>query len=860
MAEIAYLDFDLLIERTTAGYRARVLRSPVGETTGEFQAPLSNLELENFLLRMGRPRRRVRRLESAETQATKTVGGQLFNAIFAGTVGSCFHDSLQAARGQGLGLRIRLRLTDAPELVDLPWEYLYQPALNRFLALSKETPVVRFLETPERPRALAVTPPLKVLVMIASPSDHEPLDVGAEWARLRSALTDLEQRGLVTLEALEDASLPALQRRLRRGEYHIFHFIGHGGFDEAAQDGVLLLEDPTGRGRPVSGQNLGTLLNDHRSLRLAILNACEGARSSRSDPFAGTAQSLLQQGLPAVIAMQFEITDDAAVTFAHEFYAAIADGYPADAALAEARRAIFAAGNELEWGTPVLYMRSADGKIFDLADRSGPSPEPTPVAPVTNTPQTAAHLAELYDQALGCYYTDQWAAAVGLLQEVLALQPAYEDARTKLAAAVQQQTLLDHYTAGQQASQTGAWDEAIKRLEAAVALDPGYRDAAARLTEARRQHELADLYAEAHRVFKTGNWQAVINVCGRIAALDPSYPDPDRLLATARERLIEEERNQQASAAYREGLRHLDARRWAEAVTAFEQVEATAPGYQQTAALLARARNSLAEQQAAAEREVRAETLYRQANQALQAGQLTEAIGRLEALEKEMPGYRDGATRLVDARRSLAEQQAAAERKVRAEALYRRAVTALKADQAAIAIDHLEALQEELSGYRDAETLLAQARQTLAERAAAERRLAQAADLYRRADDALAARDWSTAVALLAQTQGIEPGYRDVTRKLADARQQQALAAQFSGAMAHMQASRWADAVQVLRELVAHTPNYADPVHGRAVDLLMQALQQKEHSELPPPPARRARPAPTEEEPKPVGKPKGIPR
>lgn len=800
MAEIAYLDFDLLIERMTAGYRARVLRSPVGETTGEFQAPLSNLELENFLLRMGRPRRRVRRLESAETQATKTVGGQLFNAIFAGTVGSCFHDSLQAARSQGLGLRIRLRLTDAPELVDLPWEYLYQPALNRFFALSKETPVVRFLETPEQPRALAVTPPLKVLVMIASPSDHEPLDVGAEWARLRSALADLEQRGLVTLEALEEASLPALQHRLRRGEYHIFHFIGHGGFDEAAQDGLLLLEDPSGRGLPVSGQNLGILLNDHRSLRLAILNACEGARASRSDPFAGTAQSLLQQGLPAVIAMQFEITDDAAVTFAHEFYSAIADGYPADAALAEARRAIFAAGNELEWGTPVLYMRSPDGKIFDLAGRSGPSPEPTPVAPVTETPQASAHLAELYDQALGCYYTDQWAAAVGLLQEVLALQPAYEDARVKLASAVRQQMLLDHYTAGQQASQAGAWDEAIKRLEATVALDPGYRDAAVRLAEARRQHELADLYTEAQRVFKTGNWQAVINVCGRIATIDLGYPDPDSLLATARERLAAEEREHRVSTAYQEGLRHLDAKQWAEAVAAFEQAAAAAPGYQQTAALLARARSSLAEQQAAAEREVRAE------------------------------------------------------------ALYRRAVTALKADQAAIAIGHLEALERELPGYRDAEALLAQTRQTLAQRATAERRQAQAADQYRRANDALAARDWQAAAALLANVQEIEPGYREVARKLAEARQQQALAAQFSEALAHMQATRWAEAVQVLREIVAHTPNYADPVHGSAAGILTQALRQKERTELPPPPTRRAPPAPTEVEPKPGGKPKDIPR
>ena len=96
-----------------------------------------------------------------------------------------------------------------------------------------------------------------------------------------------------------------------------------------------------------------------------MLNACEGARSGASDPFAGMAQSLIQQGLPAVVAMQFEITDDAAIIFAHELYGAIADGYPLEAALAEARGAIRDEGNPTEWGTPVLYSRAPDGRLFD---------------------------------------------------------------------------------------------------------------------------------------------------------------------------------------------------------------------------------------------------------------------------------------------------------------------------------------------------------------------------------------------------------------------------------------------------------------------------------------------------------------
>ena len=90
----------------------------------------------------------------------------------------------------------------------------------------------------------------------------------------------------------------------------------------------------------------------------------------------GMAQSLIRQGLPAVIAMQFEITDEAAIIFAHELYAAIADGYPVEAALAEARRAILHEGNHTEWGTPVLYSRAPDGHLFNLTGQARMSEAP----------------------------------------------------------------------------------------------------------------------------------------------------------------------------------------------------------------------------------------------------------------------------------------------------------------------------------------------------------------------------------------------------------------------------------------------------------------------------------------------------
>lgn len=389
MESMRYLDFDLQIERAAQGYRVQV-NCPAGQATHTFRLPFSDLELENFLLRLGHSPRGVRRADSPEVDAAKTFGARLFEAVFGDDVRSCLRSSLDEASRQDAGLRIRLRLNDTPELANLPWEYLYNPALNRFLALSATTPLVRYLELPERIRPLSTAPPLRVLALIASPKNHPPLDVEREWGKLNQALGDLVQRGLVAVERLQPATFPALRQRLRRGNYHVLHVVGHGAFDPSIQDGVLVLEDDEGLGHRVSGQDLGILLHDHRALRLAILNACEGARGATDDPFAGTAQSLVQQGVPAVIAMQFEVTDEAAITLAHEFYSAIADGFSVDAALTEARRAIFTESRGVEWGTPVLYMRTPDGQIFDVARAAQPAAPQLDARPAFAPPIAAA--------------------------------------------------------------------------------------------------------------------------------------------------------------------------------------------------------------------------------------------------------------------------------------------------------------------------------------------------------------------------------------------------------------------------------------------------------------------------------------
>ena len=364
MAQLTYLNFDLTFESSADGYAVRVTDSPAGQAGTPFLFPFNELELENFLLRLGQRSSGTRRADSPEMELSKQFGGRLFDALFDDDVRAALRSSIRASEEQGAGLRIRLRFGNTPELADIPWEYLYDGNANRFLTLSRETPLVRYLDLSRPVEPLQIQAPLRILVMISDPSDYDRLDVEAEWQRLLAATANLRERGLVEIVRLDKATLLELQRQLRDNQFHIFHYIGHGVFDESTDDGFLVLEEENGRGRKVSGQYVGTLLADHRSLRLAVLNSCEGGRSSRSDPFAGAAQSLVQQGLPAVIAMQFEISDDAAAVFAQEFYMALAGGYPVDAALAEGRRAIFATKTNAEWGIPVLFMRAADGVIF----------------------------------------------------------------------------------------------------------------------------------------------------------------------------------------------------------------------------------------------------------------------------------------------------------------------------------------------------------------------------------------------------------------------------------------------------------------------------------------------------------------
>jgi hypothetical protein len=381
-----YLDLEVEVGAGDGrGYPVTV-RSPSGdETQVRMDFPFDEREVENklqaleiALLRSGTSRRRIR---SQEEQIVQDFGLSLFEALLVDEARDSYEASREQARHQNKGLRLKLRI-EAPELARLPWEFLYDPDRGEYLCLSARTPVVRYPDLRQPVELLPLSPPLRILGMIASPINLDPLDVEREKKVVEEATRELQAQGRVELVWLRGETWRDLMRAMRRGPWHVFHFIGHGGYDANRDEGLVAFADETGYARFLLAEDVGQLLKDHFSLRLVLLNSCEGARGSERDAFSSTAATLVRPGIPAVLAMQYEITDDAAIEFSRTFYEAVADGLPLDAAVANARTSVkIGLGNTMEWGTPVLYMRSPDGRVFDTSSTVRPKPRGAPPKP-----------------------------------------------------------------------------------------------------------------------------------------------------------------------------------------------------------------------------------------------------------------------------------------------------------------------------------------------------------------------------------------------------------------------------------------------------------------------------------------------
>lgn len=359
--KINYRDYYLLIgpaREKGETWPVFLVDSPAAEGFCELKFPLSGEAIKKI-------REKMAQNCTLEIKEMKAFGAALFEALFQLGIREKYDKSLGMAYAQNTYLRIKLRI-DAPDLACYPWEYLYDDQqAKQFLALHKRLSVTRFLAIPEPVPEVALTPPLKILVIISSPNDkrYPALDVEQEKRLMKTTLKKLEKSGIVQLRFLNHVTLKDLAKELRR-KVDVIHFIGHGEYSETL-GGCLVLENELHEAEPINIDRLAKLF-EGKPIRLVVLNACQTAEAADSDISMGVAQGLVRIGVPAVIAMQFKILDESALDFTKEFYTTLADTFQVDRAVSEARQSMFInlEGGRIDWGIPVLFMRKDDGILF----------------------------------------------------------------------------------------------------------------------------------------------------------------------------------------------------------------------------------------------------------------------------------------------------------------------------------------------------------------------------------------------------------------------------------------------------------------------------------------------------------------
>ena len=359
-----YKNFDLCIEeRSGERYPVKAQSETMGDMDGALVLRPDCMEVAESL-------KNVEEVEADGARLTD-FGSSLHQCLFKDGVGNLLRESLGGVRlDDEKGVRIRLKIKP-PEVAALPWEVLYDQHAKCFLSTSGKTPLTRYIELFEPIKSLRVAPPVKVLVLIPADSG---LDVEKEKEIIGRALGSL---GAVSITILEGrVTRSAISEALVAEQYHILHFIGHGVFE--SEQGYLVINSEDGGRDIISADSFADFFRDYASLKLIVLNSCQGAEVATTRPLAGMAPQLVLRGIPAVIAMQYPISDAAALLFTKEFYLKLCTGWSrgqVDAAVSHARNRIHMDIEEpLAFATPVLFMRSFTGVIFDLEKAPGAEP------------------------------------------------------------------------------------------------------------------------------------------------------------------------------------------------------------------------------------------------------------------------------------------------------------------------------------------------------------------------------------------------------------------------------------------------------------------------------------------------------
>lgn len=296
-----------------------------------------------------------------------TAYGTLLGANLLGdqNVRAAFTQARTNARSLDAALRLRLFIdAGASELHALRWETLRDPQDGASLVTSERILFTRYLASQDW-RRVQVKPQaaLRALVFISNPSDLAdyglaPVDVAGELARAQASLGSI---AVTTLAPNEHATLNTLGDKLRDAA-DILYFVAHGGVVDG--EPRVYMQDEGGRTQVVSGSDLVTRLAELQTPpRLVVLASCQSANMTTGDngALAALGPRLAAAGVPAVIAMQGNISMETVAQFMPVFFKELERDGQIDRAMAVARAAVRA--NADAW-MPVLFMRLKSGRIW----------------------------------------------------------------------------------------------------------------------------------------------------------------------------------------------------------------------------------------------------------------------------------------------------------------------------------------------------------------------------------------------------------------------------------------------------------------------------------------------------------------
>lgn len=305
------------------------------------------------------------------------LGGQLYNALFGGTLRDSWITAQGIAQNQQQVLRLRLGLKDT-SLARLPWEVMqasdaaggsvrdFRPlATGPYVAFSRyqSGTAVRGLPSAQMPNLAGDG--VRVLMAIASPTDLLRLDLLKQEAiKLQAELqrrfhTRDSQFPKIELTLLEQPGREELTQALEQGHYHVLHYSGHSNLGADGGE-IYLVNRRTGLTETLSGDDLAGLLVNN-GIQMAVFNSCLGAYTATSDPTGerNLTESLVKRGVKSVLAMAERIPDEVALTLTQLFYRNLSLGYPVDLCVSRMRQGLISAygSGQMYWALPILYLQ-----------------------------------------------------------------------------------------------------------------------------------------------------------------------------------------------------------------------------------------------------------------------------------------------------------------------------------------------------------------------------------------------------------------------------------------------------------------------------------------------------------------------